>query len=159
MALNQTLNTAELMTGKDGYLMVEVNGVNVPLLEVETFSVIMNFTVSEKQFVGNPVINRIPTGVSFDLTFTEAVVRDDTFVAPILEALRAGKFPSYSFQGVTEKPDGQEQRVAYNSVVPNGSLGLQTLTPGEVISREMAFAINEVPQMISSLASTYLQKL
>ncbi len=157
--LNQTLNTAELMTGKDGYLMVEVNGVNVPLLEVETFSVVMNWNVVEKQFVGNPVVNRIPSGVSFDLTFTEAVVRDDTFVQPILEGLRQGKFPVYSFQGVSEKPDGQEQRIAYNSVVPNGAMGLQTLTPGEVISREMAFAINQVPQMLSALASTYLNRL
>lgn len=157
--LKQTLNTAEVMTGKDGYLMAEFNGVNVPLLEVETFSVVMNFTSVEKQFVGNPVINRIPSGVSFDLTFTEAVVRDDTFIEPILEALAEGKFLRYSFQGVTEKPDGQEQRIAYNSVVPNGTIGLQTLTPGEVISREQAWAINEVPKMLKSLASTYLQKL
>ena len=157
--LNQTLNTAELMTGKDGYLMVEINGVNVPLLEVETYSVVMNFNVSEKQFVGNPVVTRIPSGVSFDLTFTEAVVRDDTFIEPILEALKNGKFPTYSFQGVCEKPDGQEQRIAYNSVVPNGSISLQNLTPGEVISREQAWAINEVPKMLKSLASTYLQKL
>ena len=157
--LNQTLNTAELMTGKDGYLMVEINGVKVPLLEVETYSVVMNFNVTEKQFVGNPVVNRIPSGVSFDLTFTEAVVRDDTFIEPILEALKKGKFPIYSFQGVCEKPDGQEQRIAYNSVVPNGAISLQNLTPGEVISREQAWAINEVPQMLKSLASTYLQKL
>lgn len=157
--LNQTLNTAELMTGKDGYLMVEINGVNVPLLEVETYSVVMNFNVAEKQFVGNPVVNRIPSGVSFDLTFTEAVVRDDTFIEPILEDLKNGKFPNYSFQGVCEKPDGQEQRIAYNSVVPNGSISLQNLTPGEVISREQAWAINEVPKMLKSLASTYLQKL
>lgn len=157
MSLNQTLNTQELMTGKDGYLMVEINGVNIPLLEVETFSVVMNFNTVEKQFVGNPVVNRIPSGVSFDLTYTEAVVRDDLDIEPILEGLRAGKFPVYNFQGVCEKPDGQEQRIAYNSVVPNGTFSIQNLTPGEVISRETAWAINEVPQMIKSLAATYIK--
>lgn len=156
---NQTLNTAELMTGKDGLLFVEINGKNVPLLEVETFSVVMNFNVVEKQFVGNPVVQRIPSGVSFDLTFTEAVVRDDTFIEPILKDLKKGKFPNYNFQGKTEKPDGQEQRIAYNNVVPNGTISLQNLTPGEVISREQAWAINEVPEMISALASTYLASL
>lgn len=156
---NQTLNTAELMTGKDGLLFVEINGKNVPLLEVETFSVVMNFNVVEKQFVGSAVIKRIPSGVSFDLTFTEAVVRDDTFIEPILKDLKKGKFPNYNFQGKTEKPDGQEQRIAYNNVVPNGTIGLQSLTPGEVISREQAWAINEVPEMISALASKYLETL
>jgi len=159
MPKNQTLNTVELMTGKDGCLMVEVNGVNTPLLEVANYSVVMNFTTVEKQYVGDPVIKRVPTGVSFDLTFTESVVRDDVFIAPILEQLQEGKFPVYNFQGVANKPDGQEQRITYNNAVPNGTIGLQTLTPGEVIEREMAFALNEVPKFISSLASTYLNSL
>ena len=29
-------------------------------------------------------------------------------------------------------------------------------TPGEVIEREQSFALNSIPQIISSLASTYL---
>lgn len=155
--LNQTLNTQELMTGKDGYLMVEINGVNTPLLEVETFSVVMNFNTVEKQFVGDPVVKRIPSGVSFDLTYTEAVVRDDLDIVPILEGLRSGKFPVYNFQGVMNKPDGQEERIAYNSVVPNGTFSIQNLTPGEVISRETAWAINEVPNIIKSLSATYIK--
>lgn len=157
--MGKTLNSVELMTGVDGCLSVEVNGKNVELLEVPNYSVVMNFTVVEKQYVGNPVIQRIPTGVSFDLTFTESVVRDDTIVAPTLEALKNGKFPRFNFQGVAFKPDGQEQRLAYNSAVPNGAMGLQTLTPGETVDREMSFALNEVPQFISKLASTYLESL
>lgn len=156
---NKTLNTTELMTGKDGCLFVEVNGKNIPLLEVETYSVVMNWNVAEKQYVGNPVVNRIPTGVTFDLTFTESVVRDDTFMEPILEGLRNGKFPVYNFQGLATKPDGQEQRISFNQAVPNGSMGIQNLVPGEVITREMSFGLNEVPRYISSLASTYLEKL
>lgn len=157
--MGKTLNSVELMTGVDGCLSVEINGKNVELLEVPNYSVVMNFTVTEKQFVGNPVIQRIPTGVSFDLTFTESVVRDDTIVAPTLEALKNGKFPRFNFQSVAYKPDGQEQRLSLNNAVPNGAMGLQTLTPGEVVEREMSFALNEIPQFISKLASTYLEKL
>ena len=156
MAKNNTLNTTELMTGKDGRLFVEVNGTNVFLAEINTFSVNMNVNTTETQPVGSILVHRVPTGVTFDLTYTEMVVRDDLITAPLLEAIQNGVIPVYNFQGVTEKPDGQEQRLAFNGAVPNGTFGLQTLTPGEIVQREHSFALNEIPKFISTLASTYL---
>lgn len=155
--MNNTLNTTELMTGKDGKLFVEVDGVNVFLAEINTYSVVMNVNTTEKQPVGSILVHRIPTGVTFDLTFTEMVVRDDVIVEPLLKAIAEGKIPVYNFQGVANKPDGQEQRIAFNNAVPNGSFGLQTLTPGEVVEREQSFALNSIPKFISALASTYLK--
>lgn len=157
MLKNNTLNTTELMTGKDGRLFVEHNGKNVFLAEINTFAVNMNVNTTEKQPVGSILVHRIPTGVTFDLTYTEMVVRDDLIMEPLLEAIHAGRIPVYNFQGVTEKPDGQEQRIAFNNAVPNGTFGLQSLTPGEVIEREHSFALNEIPEFISALASTYLK--
>lgn len=156
MPKNNTLNTTELMTGKDGRLFVEFNGVNTFLAEINTFSVNMNVNTVEKQPVGSILVHRIPTGVTFDLTFTEMVIRDDLIMEPLLEAIQNGQIPTYNFQGVSEKPDGQEQRIAYNNCVPNGTFGLQNLTPGEVIEREQSFAINSIPKFIKALASTYL---
>lgn len=157
MGKNNTLNTQELMTGKDGRLFIEHEGTNVMLAEINTFSVVMNVNTAEKQPVGSIVVKRIATGVTFDLTFTEMVVRDNLIMEPLLAAIKEGNIPVYNFQGVTEKPDGQEQRIAFNGAVPNGSFGLQTLTPGEVVEREHSFALNEIPEFISSLASTYLK--
>ena len=157
MGRNNTLNTQKLMTGKDGRLFVEFNGANVMLAEINTFSVVMNVNTAEKQPVGSIVVHRIPTGVTFDLTYTEMVVRDNLIMEPLLAAIKEGKIPVYNFQGVTEKPDGQEQRIAFNGAVPNGSFGLQTLTPGEVVEREQSFALNQIPEFISSLAATYLK--
>ena len=153
---NNTLNTTELMTGKDGRLFVEFNGKNVFLAEINTYAVNMNVNTAEKQPVGSILVHRIPTGVTFDLTYTEMVVRDDLIMEPLLAAVQNGQIPVYNFQGVAYKPDGQEQRLAFNNAVPNGTFGLQTLTPGEVIEREQSFALNEIPRFISSLASTYL---
>ena len=153
-----TLNTTELMTGKDGRLFVEFDSTNVLLAEINTFSVNMNVNTTEVQPVGDSLVHRVPTGVTYDLTYTEMVVRDDLIMEPLLEAVSQGKLPVYNFQGVTEKPDGQEQRIAYNNVVPNGSFTIQALTPGEVVSREQSFAINAHPKFISSLKSTYLNK-
>ena len=146
--MNNTINTTELMTGKDGCLFVEFNGKNVALAEIENFAVNMNVNTTEKQPVGSILVHRIPTGVAFDLTFTEMVIRDDVIMAPLLEAIRQGKL---------EKPDGQEQRMAFNNAVPNGEFGLQNVTPGEVISRPHSFALNSIPELIASLASTYLK--
>ena len=156
MAKNNTLDTRELMTGKDGRLFVEVNGTNTFLAEINTYSVNMNVNTTEKQPVGSILVHRIPTGVTFDLTFTEMVVRDDVIMEPLLAAIQEGKIPSYNFQGVAEKPDGQEQRIAFNNAVPNGTFGLQNLTPGEVIEREQSFALNQIPRFIQSLVSTYM---
>lgn len=152
----KTLNTAELMKGTDGCLFVEKDGVNVPMLEVESYSVSMNFAAADKQYVGNPVVQSITTGVSFTLTLTESVVRDDVIVEVILDALKKGRFPIFNFQGKLVKPDGQEQRFALNNAVPNGNIGLQNVTPGEVVSREMNFSLNTIPECISALKSTYL---
>lgn len=153
---NNTLNTTELMTGKDGRLFVEFNGKNVLLAEINTFSVNMNVNTTEKQPVGSILVHRVPTGVTFDLTYTEMVIRDDLIMEPLLASINEGKLPVYNFQGVTEKPDGQEERISFNDAVPNGTFGLMNVTPGEVIEREQSFALNSIPQFISALASTYL---
>lgn len=157
MNKNNTLNTTELMTGKDGRLFVEVGDLQVFLAEINTYSVVMNVNTTEKQPVGSILVHRIPTGVTFDLTYTEMVVRDDVVMEPLLKAISEGKIPVYNFQGAAYKPDGQEQRLSFNNAVPNGSFGIQTLTPGEVIEREQSFALNSIPQFIKAIASTYLK--
>lgn len=158
MSKNNTLNTTELMTGKDGRLFVEFNKKNYFLAEINTYSVSMNVNTAEKQPVGSILVHRIPTGVTFDLTYTEMVVRDDLIMEPLLAAIQAGQIPVYNFQGVAYKPDGQEQRLTFNNAVPNGTFGIQTLTPGEVIEREQSFALNSIPSFISSLASTFMSQ-
>lgn len=152
----KTLNTTELMRGTDGILFVEYNGTNIELLEVENYAITMNFAAAEKQYVGSPVVRSVPTGVSFALTITESVVRDEPIINVILDAIRNGKFPVFNFQSKLVKPDGQEQRYALNNAVPSGEFGLQNVTPGEICSRALNFALNDIPDTISSIKSTYL---
>lgn len=156
MSKNNTLNTTELMTGKDGRLFVEAKGINYFLAEINTFSVNMNVNTTETQPVGSILVHRVATGVTFDLTYTEMVIRDDLIMEPLLAAIQEGQVPTYNFQGVAYKPDGQEQRLAFNNAVPNGTFGLMNLTPGEIIQREQSFALNSIPSFISAIASTYL---
>ena len=154
--MKKTLDTRELMTGTDGCLFFEKDGVNVPMLELANFSVGMNVAATQRQFVGDPVTKSIPTGVAFTLTITESVVRDDLIMQDLLASIKNGKFPVFNFQGKVEKPDGQEQRIAFNDAVPSGDFGIMNVTPGEIVDRAMNFALNSVPEYISALAATYL---
>ena len=157
MAIGKTLDTRELMNGTDGCLFIEgPDGVNVPFLELQNYSINANVLGTEMQFVGNPTQQFIQTGYAFTLTVTESVVRDDLIIVPLLKAAKAGKFLHFNFQGLIVKPDGQEQRISLNDVVPNGNMGLQNVTPGEPVSREMNFSINTPPEFITSLVATYM---
>lgn len=154
--MKKTLDTRELMSGADGCLFFEKDGVNVPMLENASYKVNMDVSAVQRQFTGDPVNKSIPTGVSFTLSITEGVVRDDLIVAPLLESIKNGKFPVFNFQSKVDKPDGQEQRMALNDAVPSGSFSLVNMTPGEIFDRELNFALNSVPEYISELAATYL---
>lgn len=148
------VDTTKLTDGTDGLLFVEYQGEQIPLLEVENFNITMNITTVQKNFVGNRITQNIPTTVSFALTITESVVRDEPIIGVILDAIKQGWIPTFNFQSALKRRDGQEQRYGLNNAVPSGEFGLQNVTPGEPCSRPMSFALNSVPDIISSFKST-----
>lgn len=148
------VDTTKLTDGTDGMLFVEYQGEQVALLEVENFSVNMNITAVQKNYVGNKVTQNIPTTVSYALVITESVVRDEPIIDVILNEIKQGRIPTFNFQSVLKRRDGQEQRYGLNNAVPSGEFVLQNVTPGEICSRPMNFALNSVPDIISSFKST-----
>lgn len=154
MINNQSLlDVRQLMTGKDGRLYVNVDGVDIFLAEVDTYQVQMNVANTDYQPVGSIVSYAVPTGVSFNLTFSEAVIRDDVIMAPLLKAIKNGKVPTFDFSGATERADGGEQRLTFNNCTPDGSFDLMNLQPGDIIKRQQSFRINSIPEYIKQLAS------
>lgn len=145
------LDVRNLMTGKDGKMFITLDDTTYFLAEVDTFQVQMNTTNTDYQPVGSILVYAVPTGVSFTISMTEAVVRDDVTMEPIVEAVRNGKVPSFDFQGVLERPDGEESRQTFRNCIPDGAMDLMNLTPGEIIKRALAFRINSVPEFISTL--------
>lgn len=152
----KTIDTRELITGTDGCLFFEHEGVMVPMLELANYSVTMNINAVQRNFVGDPTTKSVPVTVSFALSITESHVRDDLIMVPLLDSIRKGKWPVFHFQSKLEKPDGQEERLSLDHVVPSGEFGIQNVTPGEICDRPMNFAINAVPKYISSIAATYM---
>lgn len=147
------LDTRQLMTGKDGQLFVNVDGVDYFFAEVDTYQVQMNIANTDYQPVGSNVSFAVNTGVSFSLTFTEAVIRDDLMMAPLMQAIKEGKMPTWDFQSATGRWDGQGQRLVLRNCTPDGAIDLMNLSPGDIIKRNWSFRINSVPEFLQSLAT------
>lgn len=145
------LDTRKLMTGKDGRVFIELDGVQYFYAEVDTFNVVMNVTNVDVQPVGSILQFAVNTGVSYSVTMSEMVVRDDLVAQPIQQKIAEGKMPTFTFQAGAERWDGQEQRVVLRNCTPDGTVGLLNLTPGEVIKREMSFRVNDIPEWLKTL--------
>lgn len=146
------LDTRKLMTGKDGRVFIELDGVQYFYAEVETFNVVMNVMNTDVQPVGSILVFAVNTGVSYAVTMSEMVVRDDLIAQPIQQKIAEGKMPTFTFQAGAERWDGQEQRVVLRNCTPDGTVGILNLTPGEVIKREMSFRVNDLPDWLKTLS-------
>lgn len=145
------LDTRQLMTGKDGFMYINVDGKDEFMAAVDTFQVQASVSNSDYQPVGSIVSYAVPTGVTFSLTFSEAVISDKWVAKPIIDAIKEGKIPMYTFKGTCERPDGQKQSMKFASCIPDGSIDLMNLNPGDIVKRSFSFRINSVPEYLSSL--------
>lgn len=146
------LDTRKLMTGKDGKLFVEIDGEFYFLAEVDQFTVNMSATNADAQPVGSILVYAVNTGVSFNLSMSEMVVRDDLIMEPLIKAISEGKMPTYNFQGSAERWDGQMQKMTFRNCIPDGEFTLMNLTPGEIIKRTQTYRLNSIPEYVNKLA-------
>ena len=145
------LDVRKLITGKDGRLFVTTKkGTNLFLAEVDTFQAQLSPANTDYQPVGSALIYAVNTGYSVTLTLTEAVVRDDVMLTELITDLQNGYFPAFDFQGKMRRRDGQAERVVYRNCVPDGSIDLQNLTPGEIIKRAWSFRVNCTPEILEN---------
>jgi len=144
-----TLDTRQLITGKDGQLFVTTRrNVNIFLAEVDEFQAQLSPTNVDYQPVGSALVFAVNTGYSITLTLTEAVVRDDVMLDELIQDIQQGYFPGFDFQGKMRRRDGQAQRIVYRWCIPDGTIDLQNLTPGEIIKRAWSFRCNASPEML-----------
>ena len=147
------LDVRQLITGKDGQLFVTTRaGVNIFLAEVDTFQAQLSPANTDYQPVGSSLTFAVNSGYSVTLTLIEAVVRDDVMLNELIADLQQGHFPSFDFQGKLRRRDNKAQRIVYRNCVPDGTIDLQNLTPGEIIKRSWSFRVNATPEMIQSFS-------
>ena len=139
-------DTRKLMTGKDGKLFITLDGVSIWFASVEEFSIGMNVSNVDFHPAGDVQTYGVPDSVKFTASFTEAVVRDDLTIVPILDAIKSGKFPIFSLEG-------GESKFLLDECILDGDTNILDVKPGEVIKRQMQFIVNSVPDCIKSLAA------
>lgn len=143
------LDVRKLISGKDGQLFVTTKaGTNLFLAEVDTFQAQLSPVNTDYQPVGSALIYSVNTGYSVTLTLTEAVVRDDIMIKEFIEDVQKGYFPTFDFQGKLRRRDAQTERIVYRNCVPDGTIDLQNLNPGEIIKRAWSFRVNATPEML-----------
>ena len=137
------LDTRQLITGKDGQLYVTSRaGVNIFLAEADTFQAQLNVNNVDYQPVGSGWVFKVTTGQSMTIMLTEAVIRDDVMMQEFIDDIRNGYIPNYDFVGKMRRREGQAQRIIYRRCIPDGTVDLQNLTPGDIVKRSWSFGCN-----------------
>ncbi|MFP3153135.1 phage tail tube protein [Lachnospiraceae bacterium ZAX-1] len=145
------VDVRKLVSGKDGQLFVTTKkGTNIFLAEVDTFQAQISPSNTDYHPVGSALIYAVNIGYTVTLTFSEAVVRDDVMINELISDLQKGYFPSFDFQGKMTRRDGKVQRIVYRDCIPDGSIDLQNITPGEIIKRAWSFRVNSAPDILQS---------
>ena len=147
------VDVRKLITGKDGRLFVTTGNhpEGVFLAEVDTYQVQVSPANVDYQPVGSALVYAVNTGYSMTITFTEAVVRDDVMVEELVDDLQNGYFVSWDFSGALRRRDGGVERIVYRNCVPDGTIDLQNVSPGEIIKRNWSFRINSSPEILNQI--------
>lgn len=150
-----TLDVSKVLSGKDARIYITLKGKSYFFAEAASFTAALNPTNADVQPMGSALIGAVFTGYTVTLSVSEYVVRDDLIVEPLLEALATGERLSWDFQGVLDRTmiDGQESRQIFRNCIPDGTINLLNVTPGEVVQRETSFRGNARPELIKAFAA------
>jgi hypothetical protein len=156
--MNNKMDVRTIMTGNDGRLYVYVGAESKLLAEVKDYEVKATFSNIPYKPLGDYQEYAIPDKVKFTLTFSEAVIRDDWLIQPIISGIEGEggnkMIPSFDFVTTTEREhDHQKQRLVLRKCLPEGDFDLMSLKAGDVITRQQSFVINSVPHFEEFLKS------
>lgn len=143
------LDTRKLISGKDGRLFITTkNGNMIFLAEVNEFTAQLTQNNTDYQPVGSFLSFAVPLSYSISLTLTQSVVRDDVMMDEFISDYRDGWVPYWTFQGVLVRRDGQEERQNFRDCIPDGSIDLMNLQPGDIVKRAWSFRVNNMPELV-----------
>lgn len=145
--MESTSDIRKVLTGKDGKLYVTVNNKAYFLAEATEFTAQMSVSNQDYQPIGSIMVYAVTTGVSMTLTLTEAVIRDNLMITELVKEVNKGHVPSFEFSGQLFRDGGMGEKVVFRNCIPDGTIDLINLTPGDIIKRSWTFRVNMLPDL------------
>lgn len=139
----------KVMSGKDGALF---DGDGNMLVAVESYQSQVAITNGTYQPLGTAQERSAMTSYKVTLTLSEIVVQSSRFFQLIMEGMKNHTMPVFNFRGMARSPyDGSEEQVVYRDCVPDGTIDIQNMQPGELYKRSWSFVVNQPPELQSLL--------
>ncbi|MGI6689821.1 MAG: phage tail tube protein [Christensenellales bacterium] len=140
-----SVDVRKVMSGKDGALYDDQGQL---LVSVENFNSQVAINNQTFQPLGSAQERSAMTSYKVTLTFTEVVVESGRFFRLIMNALKTGRMPVLNFRGMGKSPyDNSEEQVVYRNCVPDGTLDIQNMQPGELCKRTWNWVVNDPPDL------------
>lgn len=143
------VDVRKVMSGKDGGLYDEDGEL---LVSVESFQSQVAITNGTYQPLGTAQERSSMTSYKVTLTVSEIVVNSGKFFQYIMDGLKNHRMPVMNFRGMVRSPyDESEEQVVYRDCVPDGTIDIQNMQPGELYKRSWSFVVNQPPELQSML--------
>lgn len=143
-----TIDPRFILTGKDGELYDDLGNF---LAQINTFEIQLNIKNVDYRPAGEILDVAVLDGCTATLTFQETVVKDDEFLEDVMTSLKNKIQLSRNFQGVLNGKNGKQTRIVCRNCVPDGSINMAGVKPGDIINRDWTWRINELPDLQSVL--------
>lgn len=146
--LTDALDVSNVVSGKDAQIYITLSdGTDLFLAEVDTFSAQLNVNNTKIQPIGTLQEQSVPISTSVSISMTEIVIRDDVMLEKLYADMRNGFIPMFNLMGKLRRRDGKFQRQVFRQCVPDGTIDLFNISPGEIIKRQWNFAVNGIPEL------------
>ena len=144
-----TSDVRKVMSGKDGALYDEDGNL---LVSIESYQSQVAITNQTYQPLGNAQERSTMTSYRVTLTFSEIVVEDSRFFKMIMDGMKNHRMPVLNFRGMVRSPsDDSEEQIVYRDCVPDGTIDIQNMQPGELYKRSWSWIVNQPPELQSLL--------
>ena len=144
-----TSDVRKVMSGKDGALYDEDGNL---LVSIESYQSQVAITNQTYQPLGNAQERSTMTSYRVTLTFSEIVVEDSRFFKMIMDGMKNHRMPVLKFRGMVRSPyDDSEEQIVYRDCVPDGTIDIQNMQPGELYKRSWSWIVNQPPELQSLL--------
>lgn len=149
-------SSRRVLSGKDGVLY---RGDGTLLATMESYKAVVNVSNQKYLPLGTDHEMEIYTSHGQTLEFTEWVVRDDQFIADLMNFMAKGLMPEWNFigtiygagNGESDRPGKNAERFIYPYVVPSGNQDLQNVTSGSLIQRAWSLYVNGRVRLASKI--------